>query len=247
MGLGLDLFCLFLLSLTSSYSGIFFWWCINWVHQTAKANQTAKYMETSVCVLSSCPKQIVWSDPTLMVQGNILYPYQKKENYKCTGERAWMYNFYAEIAWRIMRHGLVGSVGPSIHSSVRLSSLLLFLSFFCGKIYINLDFLGSSTFKKPTCNAGDPNSIPRLESSPGEGIGYPLLYSWASLVAQPVKNPPAMRETWVPSLGWEDPLEEGMAIHSSILAWREEPDGLQSTGSQRVRYNWAAKHSTTHT
>ena len=60
----------------------------------------------------------------------------------------------------------------------------------------------------------------------------------ASLVAQIVKNPPAMWETWVRSLGWEDPLEEGMATHSSILAWRilwtEEPGGLQSTGSQRV-------------
>ena len=60
----------------------------------------------------------------------------------------------------------------------------------------------------------------------------------ASLVAQRVKNPPAMRETWVQSLGWEDPLEEGMAIYSSILAWRmpwtEEPGGLQSMGSQRV-------------
>ena len=60
----------------------------------------------------------------------------------------------------------------------------------------------------------------------------------ASLVAQRVKNPPAMRETWVQSLGWEDHLEEGMAIHSSILAWRmpwtEEPGGLQSLGSQRV-------------
>ena len=63
----------------------------------------------------------------------------------------------------------------------------------------------------------------------------------ASLVAQTVKNLPAMQETWVRSLGWEDPLEEGMATHSSILAWRipwtEEPGGLQSTGSQRVRYN----------
>ena len=46
-----------------------------------------------------------------------------------------------------------------------------------------------------------------------------MLY-WASLVAQTVKNPPAMRETWVRSLGWEDPLEEGMETHSSILAWR---------------------------
>ena len=50
--------------------------------------------------------------------------------------------------------------------------------------------------------------------------GYPLQYSWASLVAQLVKNLPAMQETWVPSLDWEDPLEKGMATHSGILAWR---------------------------
>ena len=59
-------------------------------------------------------------------------------------------------------------------------------------------------------------------------------------MAQTVKNPPAMQETWVPSLDWEDPLEEGMATHSSILAWRipwtEELDGLWSRGSQRVRH-----------
>ena len=75
--------------------------------------------------------------------------------------------------------------------------------------------------------------------SPGEGIGYPLQYSWASLVAQVVKNPPAMQEAWVQSLGWEDPLEEGMAAYSSILAWRipqtEEPGRLQSRGLQGVR------------
>ena len=52
----------------------------------------------------------------------------------------------------------------------------------------------------------------------GKGIGYPPQYSWASLVAQTVKNQPAMQETWVRSLGWEDPLEKGMATHSSILA-----------------------------
>ena len=51
-------------------------------------------------------------------------------------------------------------------------------------------------------------------------MGYPFQYSWASLVVQTVKNSPAMRETWVQSLGWEDPLEEGMAIHSIIFAWR---------------------------
>ena len=62
--------------------------------------------------------------------------------------------------------------------------------------------------------------IPGLGRSPGEGSGYLLQYSWASLVAQLVKNLRAMRETWVRSLGWEDPLENGNATHSSILAWR---------------------------
>ena len=56
--------------------------------------------------------------------------------------------------------------------------------------------------------------------SPGEGIGYPLQCSWASLVALLVKNLLAMGEIWVRSLGWEKPLEKGMATHSSILAWR---------------------------
>ena len=62
--------------------------------------------------------------------------------------------------------------------------------------------------------------IPGLGRFLGEGIGYPFQYSGASLVAQMVKNPPAMQETWVRSLGWEDALEEGMATHSSTLAWR---------------------------
>ena len=73
---------------------------------------------------------------------------------------------------------------------------------------------------KNLCNAGDPSSIPESGRSPGEGIGYPLQYSWASLVVQLVQNPPAMQESWVQSLGWEDPLEKGKATHSSILAWR---------------------------
>ena len=80
--------------------------------------------------------------------------------------------------------------------------------------------------------------IPGSGRSPGERIGYPLQYSWATLVAQMVKNLSAMWETWVRFLGWKDPLEEGMATHSSILAWRipwtEEPGGLQPMGSQRV-------------
>ena len=78
---------------------------------------------------------------------------------------------------------------------------------------------GSSAGKEYACNAGYPSLIPGLGSSPGEGIGYPLQYSWASLAAQMVKKPPEMWETWVRSLGLEDPLQEGMATHSSILAW----------------------------
>ena len=93
-------------------------------------------------------------------------------------------------------------------------------------------------------------SIPGSGRFPGEGIGYPLQYSWASLVAQLVKDPPAMWETWVRFLGWEDPLEKEMATHNSILAWRipwtEEPGGLQSMGLQRVRRDWAANIFTFH-
>ena len=81
-------------------------------------------------------------------------------------------------------------------------------------------FPDNSVGKESACNAGDPGSIPESERSAREGIGYHLQCSWASLVAQLVKNLPAMQETWVQSLGWEDPLEKGKATHSSILAWR---------------------------
>ena len=86
------------------------------------------------------------------------------------------------------------------------------------------------------CNAGDPGSIHGLGRSSVEGIGYPLQYSWAFLVAQLVKNSPAMQGTWVQSLGWEDPLEKGKATYFSILAWRISwTDGLYST--------WGCKES----
>ena len=78
----------------------------------------------------------------------------------------------------------------------------------------------SSVGKESVCNARDAGSIPGLERSSGEGIGYPLQNYWASLVTQLVKNLPAMWETWVQSLGWEDPLEKGKVTHSSILDWR---------------------------
>ena len=86
--------------------------------------------------------------------------------------------------------------------------------------YSYLGFPDSSVGKESACSAGNPSSVPRLGRSAGEGIGYPFQYSWASLVDQLVKNPPAMRETWIRSLGWEDPLEKGKATHFSIVAWR---------------------------
>ena len=100
-------------------------------------------------------------------------------------------------------------------------------------------FPAGSDGKESACNAGDTVSVPGSERSPGEGTGYPLLYSWFSPVAQTVKNLPAMQETWVQSLGQEDPLKEGMATHSSILAWRipwtEEPG--------RATVHWGCKES----
>ena len=91
--------------------------------------------------------------------------------------------------------------------------------------------------KESACSAGDPGSIPGSGRSPGKEIGYPLQHSWASLVAQMVKNPLAMRENWIQSLG----QEVGLATHSSILTWRipmdRDPGGLQSMESQRARHN----------
>ena len=80
---------------------------------------------------------------------------------------------------------------------------------------MKMGFPGSSAGKESSCNIGDPGLTPGSGRSTGEGIGYTLQYSWASLVAQLVKNPPAMQETWVRSLGWEDPLEKGKATHFS--------------------------------
>ena len=82
---------------------------------------------------------------------------------------------------------------------------------------------GLPGWRKPACRAGGLGLIPGSGRSPGGGKGY--------LVTQMIKNPPAVREARVPSLGWEDPLQEGMATYSGILAWRipwtEEPGGLQ--------------------
>ena len=124
----------------------------------------------------------------------------------------------------------------------RATGLPPFITLIISSYYMTVKgFPGGSEGKESACNAGDPGSIPGLGRSLGGGLGNPLQYSWASLVAQMVKNLPAiqeLQETKVRSLSQEDPLEEGMATHSSIIAWRlpwtEEPGWLQLMGSQRV-------------
>ena len=104
------------------------------------------------------------------------------------------------------------------------------------------EFFLAQLVKNPSAMLEIPVQFLGREDSPGEGIGYPLKYSWASLVTQMVKSPLAMQETWVRSLGWEDPREEEMTTLSSILAWRIPMDrgawqAVQSIASQRVGHD----------
>ena len=94
----------------------------------------------------------------------------------------------------------------------------------CSTVYSS--FPHSSVAKESVCNAGDPSSIPRSGRSTGEGIGYPLQYACASLGAYLVKSPPAMQETWVWSLGWEDSLEKGKLL--TPVSW----PGLENSQRQ---------------
>ena len=136
---------------------------------------------------------------------------------------------------KILRH-ITSSVTSSSTFSKSLPSFMVTGS-------LSLCLPGSSVDKESTCNAGDPGLIPGSGRSAGEGIGYPLQYSWTSLVAEMVKNPPVMWEIWVRSLGWEDTLEKGQATHSSSLAWRIHGQrslaGYCPWGSQRIRHDWA--------
>ena len=112
--------------------------------------------------------------------------------------------------------------GVEVFSFLHILSSIYYLQIFWWWPFWLKGFPGSSAGQESTCNAGNPSLIPGLGRSPREGINYPFQYSWASLVTQILyrKNLPAMLETWVQSLGWEDPLEEGMSTYSSILAWR---------------------------
>ena len=129
---------------------------------------------------------------------------------------------------------------------INLLSVIWFEKYFFSICHLSFeivyDVCEASLVDQLVKNPPAMQETPGLRSSPGEGLSYPLQYSWASLVAQMVKNPPTMQETWVQSLGWGDPLEERMATHSNILAWRipwtEEPDRLQSMGQQRDMTEW---------
>ena len=115
-------------------------------------------------------------------------------------------------------------------------------------MYIYIGFPGSSAGNKSTCNAGDPSSIPGLGQSTGEGTGYPFQYSWASLVVQRVKNLPALRETWfdpwIGKIPWRRAWQPTPVFLPEESPQTEKPGGLQSMGSQRVRYDSAIKQHT---
>ena len=104
-----------------------------------------------------------------------------------------------------------------------------------------MGFPGSSASKE-----GDLSSIPRSGRSPGEGTGYPLQYSRASLVTQTVKNPPVMQEIWIGKILWRRAWQPALVFLPGESPWTEEPAGLQSMGSPRVGHDRATKHSTAH-
>ena len=87
-------------------------------------------------------------------------------------------------------------------------------------------FAGSSVGKASTCNARDPGSIPVSGRSPGEGIGYPLKYSWTSLVVQLVKNPPAMWETWVWNIPWRREIFWPREFHVLYSPWSHKESDM---------------------
>ena len=103
-------------------------------------------------------------------------------------------------------------------------------------IYSETGFPWLLSCKGSACNAGDPGSIPGLGRPTGEGIGYPLQYSCASLVAQMVKNLPATWETWVGKIPWRA-WQPTPVLFPEESPWTEEPGGLQSMGSQSVGHD----------
>ena len=138
---------------------------------------------------------------------------------------AWKFGWNVSILWRLFRWLQADTTIQSVIPLQFKNSFSIYKFFYIVARYLYLSFLQRGFPDKPVgkesaCNARSLGSIPGSGISAGEGIAYPLQYSWASLVAQVVKNLPAVWETWAWSLDWDDPLEEGKATHSRILAWR---------------------------
>ena len=119
--------------------------------------------------------------------------------------------------WNSAKSGICCQVQNFVISLIKQQKRFLFCTLAWRNLFsspcIQSANRNSQCFKKPQRNLRCLKFVPRF-------AGYTLQYSWTSLVAQLVKNLPAMRETWFRSLGWEDPLEKGKATHSSIPAWR---------------------------
>ena len=144
------------------------------------------------------------------------------------------------IQWSITPLHLLLVYMSTLGSQIPLSALMCFIWF--GK----WGFPDSSAGKESSCNERNPGLISGSGRSSGEGIGYWLQYSWASLVAQMIKNLPAMQETWVPWVGkisWRRAWQPTPVFLPGESPWTEEPSGVQPTGSQRVGHDWVAKHS----
>ena len=156
-----------------------------------------------------------------------------------------MIPWYLKFSWRDFPIVLLSSI--SLHCSFKkafLSLLAILWNSAFSWVYLSLSplplasllssvickaslgFHDSSTGKESACNARDLDLIPASGRSPGEGIGYPLQYSWAFLVAQLVKNLPEMQETWIQSWGWEDPLEKGTGYTLQYSSLKNSMDSI---------------------
>ena len=136
------------------------------------------------------------------------------ESYSCLFLIYWAIPYsFPQWLWKTVQRFTL----PTVYNDLLFSTSLLTLvlgDLFDGK------HPGGSAGQDSACNAGDPGSISGSGRSAGEETGYPLQYSWTSMLVQLVKNPPAVWEIGFWFLDWEDPLEKGMATHSSILARR---------------------------
>ena len=162
----------------------------------------------------------LWGVCIFMLLDKVVYRWQLDLSGFSSAMCLWIFSLFDISITNKNTKSVSSGLSVSLCSSVRFCLMYfdaLLLGTYTWSIIMSLMFWGfpcGPAGKESACNAGDPGLIPESERSPGEGIGYPLQYSWDSLVAQ------GTTRAWVWSLCWEDPLEEGMTTDSSILAWR---------------------------